>query len=114
MLAVMASSRHSGAVSAATGVPATTFHPVSGERVNEVFSATPSRETVVSSFPSSCVSSTESNAGDPGLPMVCSGLGTRAMLTPLRSKIDIVQSSRGRCCWMMCWNISSGGLKLSS
>ena len=46
MLAVMASSRHSGAVSAATGVPAATFHPVSGERVNAVLSSTPSRDTV--------------------------------------------------------------------
>ena len=36
--------------------------------------------------------------------MVCSGLGTRAKLMPLWSKIDMVQSSLG-CCWvMMRWN----------
>ena len=50
----------------------------------------------------------------PDWPTVCSGLGTRAKLTPLWSKIDMVQSALG-CCWvMMRWNSSSGTLKLIS
>ena len=104
MLAVMASSRHNGPVSASTGVPAAIVHPVSGERLKAVLSATPSRDTVYSLPCSSRDSSDGSSVDEADCPTVCSGLGTRAKLTPLWSKIDMVQSALG-CCWvMMRWN----------
>ena len=43
--------------------------------------------------------------------MVSCGFGTRAKLMPSPSKIEMVQSLLGRCCSIMAWKISIGGLK---
>ena len=114
MLAVMASSRHNGAVSAATGVPAAIFHPVNGERRERGVELHALPRNGVQLALSSRDNSDGSSVDEADCPIVCSGLGTRAKLTPLRSKIDMVQSVLG-CCWvMMRWNRPSGTLKLIS
>ena len=51
------------------------------------------------------------SVGEARLPTVSCGFGTRAKLMPSPSKIEIVQSSLGRCFSMMAWKISIGGLK---
>jgi hypothetical protein len=55
----------------------------------------------VRACPSGALNMTANRLGDAFMPIVVSGLGTRAKLAPFRSKIEIVQSSFGFCCSMM-------------
>src|SRR6266550_6642349 len=107
---VIARLRHKGPARELSATPAATVQPVSGDRAKPVISDTPSSDTVRR------VASGSGNiwaysVGDACLPTVTCGLGTRAKLVPSLSKIEIVQSSPGRCFSMMVWKISIGGLK---
>ena len=61
------------------------------ERANAVSSGTPSSDTVVT-FASGTLNISANSVGDARWPMVFSGFGTRAKLTPFWSKNDNVQS----------------------
>src|SRR5258705_13732576 len=91
-------------------MPAATVQPVSDDRARPVISETPSSDTgcsVASGAPNIAAYS----VGEARLPAVSCGYGIRAKLTPSWSKIEIVQASLGRCCSVMDWKISIGGLK---
>src|SRR3979411_2750488 len=109
----MARLRHTGPTSELSAIPAATVQPVSEERAYDVISGTPSSDTVCRVASGLRNISANSN-GDARLPMVSCGLGIRAKLTPLPSKIEIVQSSPGRCFSMIVWKIEIGGLKAMS
>src|SRR5271156_6952547 len=106
----MARLRHNGATSEVSATPAATVQPVSDDRAKLVISGTPSSETV------GMVASVFRNIsaysdGEARMPTVACGFGTRAKLTPSRSKIEIVQCSLGRCCSINVWNSAIGGLE---
>ena len=74
-----------------------------------MISGTPSSDTVCS-VASGARNISAYSVGEARLPIVSCGFGTRAKLMPSPSKIEMVQSSLGRCLLMMAWKISIGGL----
>ena len=101
--------RHSGAVNVSSAMPAATVQPVMSERANAVSSGTPSSDTV-GTLASGTLNISANSVGDARWPMVFSGFGTRAKLTPFWSKNENVQCSFGRWRSMIRWNSASDGL----
>ncbi len=101
--------RHNGAVNVSSAMPAATVQPVISERAKAVSRGTPSSETVAT-LALRHLNISANSVGDARCPMVFSGFGKRAKLTPFWSKNENVQCSFGRWRSMIRWNSASEGL----